>query len=97
MIDASNATDDRVWRMPIYSELKEHIKSPVADLKNISNIKGAGASTAADFLHQFTEGTTWAHLDIAGSAYVEGPGRMYFGHGATGAGVRLLTNYLLNN
>ena len=50
------------------AELKEYIKSPIADLKNTSSIKGGGACTAAEFLHQFTEGTPWAHLDIAGSA-----------------------------
>ena len=74
LIEASNKTDDRIWRLPVYSELKEYIKSPIADLKNTSNIKGGGAITAAEFLHQFTEGTTWAHLDIAGSAYAEGQG-----------------------
>jgi len=97
LIEASQKTDDRAWRLPVYAELKEYIKSPIADLKNTSNIKGGGASTAAEFLHQFTEGTTWAHLDIAGSSYAEGSGRMYYGFGATGAGVRLLTHYLLNN
>ena len=97
LIRASKDTDDRAWRLPIYTELKEYIKSPIADLKNTSNIKGGGASTAAEFLHQFTEGTTWAHLDIAGSAYAEGAGRMYYGYGATGAGVRLLTHYLMHN
>ena len=97
LLESAKKTDDRAWRLPVYAELKEYIKSPIADLKNTSNIKGGGACTAAEFLHQFTEGTTWAHLDIAGSAYAEGAGRMYFGHGATGAGVRLLTHYLLNN
>jgi leucyl aminopeptidase len=96
LLESSHETDDRAWRLPVYPELKEYIKSPIADLKNISNIKGGGASTAAEFLHQFTGGTTWAHLDIAGSAYTQGTGRMYFGHGATGAGVRLLTHYLMN-
>jgi len=97
LLESSQKTDDRAWRLPVYAELKEYIKSPIADLKNTSNIKGGGACTAAEFLHQFTEGTIWAHLDIAGSAYAEGAGRMYFGYGATGAGVRLLTHYLLNN
>ncbi len=97
LLEASNQTDDRAWRLPVYPELKDYIKSPIADLKNTSTIKGGGALTAAEFLHQFTQGTTWAHLDIAGSAYTEGTGRMYYGHGATGAGVRLLTRYLLNN
>ncbi len=97
LLEASKETDDRAWRLPVYPELKEHIKSPIADLRNSSNIKGGGASTAAEFLHQFTGGTTWAHLDIAGSAYTQGAERMYYGHGATGAGVRLLTYYLMNN
>ena len=89
-------TDDRAWHLPIYPEMKEYIKSPIADLKNTSSVRGGGASTAAEFLHQFTNDTTWAHLDIAGSAYVDGNCRFYYGHGATGAGVRLLTNYLLS-
>jgi len=97
LIKSADQTDDRVWRLPVYKEVKDYIKSPIADLKNISSIKGGGAITAAEFLHQFTEDTPWAHLDIAGSAYAEGQGRMYYGYGATGAGVRLLTNYLLNN
>ncbi|MDE1921224.1 MAG: leucyl aminopeptidase [Candidatus Omnitrophica bacterium] len=97
LMEASRKTDDRAWHMPLYPEIKEYIKSPIADIKNTSNIKGAGACTAAEFLHQFTEGTTWAHLDIAGTSYADGHGRMYYGHGATGAGVRLLTHYLLHN
>ena len=96
LLEASHVTDDRAWRLPVYPELKEYIKSPIADLKNTSSVKGGGANTAAEFLHQFTQGTTWAHLDIAGSAYTEA-GRMYYGHGATGVGVRLLTHYLMNN
>jgi len=97
LLEASDETDDRAWRLPVYPELKEYIKSPIADLMNTSTIKGGGANTAAEFLHQFTQGIPWAHLDIAGSAYAQGAGRMYFGHGGTGAGVRLLTRYLLNN
>ena len=98
LVRASNETDDRIWRLPIYPELKDSVKSKIADIRNLGFSKGAaGAITAAEFLHQFTEGTLWAHLDIAGTAFVEGAGRMYFGHGATGAGVRLLTNYLMSN
>ncbi len=95
LLECAQQTDDRAWRLPIYAEIKDYIKSPIADLKNTSSIRGGGACTAAEFLHQFVGDTTWAHLDIAGSAYVEGSGRFYYGHGATGAGVRLLTQYLL--
>jgi len=98
MIRSSNDTDDKAWRLPIYPELKESVKSDIADIKNIGYPKGAaGTLTAAEFLRQFTSGIKWAHLDIAGTAFVGGPSRLYFGHGATGAGVRLLTDYLLNN
>ena len=98
LVRSSNDTDDRVWRLPIYPELKKSVSSKIADIRNLGYPKGAaGTVTAAEFLHQFTEGTTWAHLDIAGTAFDEGQGRLYFGHGATGAGVRLVTHYLQNN
>jgi leucyl aminopeptidase len=94
LVRSSNETDDRVWRLPMYPELKDAMKSRIADISNISSTRGAGGTiTAAEFLHQFTEGTTWAHLDIAGTAFSDGPGRMYFGYGATGSGVRLMTHY----
>ncbi len=95
---AAEVTDDRLWRLPVYPELKDAVKSQIADIRNTGFPKGAaGTITAAEFLRQFTEGTPWAHLDIAGTAFVDGKHRMYFGHGATGAGVRLLTNYLMNS
>ncbi len=95
---AAEVTDDRVWRLPVYSELKEAVKSQIADIRNTAYPKGAGGTiTAAEFLRQFTEGTPWAHLDIAGTAFVENKQRLYFGHGATGAGVRLLTYFLQNS
>lgn len=95
LVHASNETDDRIWRLPNYPELKDSVKSQDADIRNLGFPKGAGgAITAAEFLRQFTNGTMWAHLDIAGTAYVDGSERMYFAHGATGAGVRLLTRYL---
>ena len=67
-------------------------------MKNIGLPKGvAGACSAGEFLRQFVGKTPWAHLDIAGPAFVDGAGRMYFGNGATGAGIRLLVDYLQNN
>ncbi len=97
LLNCAQATDDRVWRLPNYPEIKHYVKSLIADIKNVGLPKGAaGACTAAEFLRQFTNDTKWAHLDIAGTAFVDGHHRMYFGHGATGAGVRLLTYYLQN-
>lgn len=98
LIHSSNETDDRVWRLPIYPELKNSVRSKIADICNIGFPRGAaGSLTAAEFLRQFADGTRWAHLDIAGTAFVDSDGRMYYGHGATGFGVRLLTHYLAHN
>ena len=98
LLKASKDTDDRAWHLPNYPELKDSVKSNIADIKNLGFPKGiAGALTAAEFLRQFIGNTKWAHIDIAGTAFVEGSSRMYYDHGATGAGVRLLTNYLQNN
>lgn len=97
LVHSSNETDDRIWRLPLYPELKEAVKSQVADIKNVGLPKGAaGTLTAAEFLHQFIEGVKWAHLDIAGTAFVDGQSRFYYGHGATGFGVRLLTHFVRN-
>lgn len=93
-LNYAQKTDDRAWQLPLYKELKGRMDSDIADLKNISNIKGAGTITAAYFLEQFVDDTPWLHLDIAGSAYVEKGTRLYFGSGATGAGVRLLTEFI---
>ncbi|HBG60256.1 MAG: hypothetical protein A2Y03_05405 [Omnitrophica WOR_2 bacterium GWF2_38_59] len=98
ILKSSIETDDRAWHLPNYPELKDSVKSNIADIKNLGFPKGiAGTLTAAEFLRQFVGDTKWAHIDIAGTAFVEGTSRMYYGHGATGAGVRLLTNYLQNN
>jgi leucyl aminopeptidase len=95
ILSAAQVTDDRVWRMPNYPEIKDYVKSQIADIRNIGLHKGAaGCLTAGEFLRQFTQDIPWAHLDIAGTAFVEDKERMYFGHGATGAGVRLLTELL---
>jgi len=94
LLAASQLTDDRIWRLPSYPELQEAVESPIADLKNVGFPKGAGGTiTAAEFLRQFTDDVPWAHLDIAGTAF-HGKDRLYYGAGATGVGVRLLTEYL---
>lgn len=95
LLALSRETDDRAWRLPIYTELKDHIKSQIADIKNTGLPKGAaGTCSAGEFLRQFVGDTKWLHLDIAGTAFAQNQGRLYFGYGATGAGVRLLTEYL---
>lgn len=90
---AGDATDERAWPMPLFDEHREQMKSQVADLKNVSGSRDAGASTAAAFLSRFVGDTPWAHLDIAGTAYTSKPGP-FQPYGATGFGVRLLVQLL---
>ncbi len=99
LLKAAKATDDRAWELPIYPELKDHVKSKVADIKNTGEARCAGTISAGEFLRQFaqceSEDQKWAHLDIAGTSK---PSKdiAYLNNGATGAGVRLLTRFLLN-
>ncbi len=86
---AGKATHERVWRLPLWQEYAELMKSDIADLKNVSDTGEAGTITAAAFLEAFTEGLSWAHLDIAGTAWTEKE-RPYVPKGAVGVGIRLL-------
>jgi len=87
---AADYSQDKVWRLPLQEEYQELLDSNFADMANIGGPL-AGATTAACFLSRFTEGTPWAHLDIAGTAWDGGAAK-----GATGRPVSLLVNYLLN-
>lgn len=89
---AADESGERVWRMPVWDEHREAIRGQIADLKNTGGRDG-GAITAAAFLSCFIEKIPWAHLDIAGTAYVDKPGP-YQPRGATGVGVRLLAAWL---
>jgi leucyl aminopeptidase len=90
---ASEATGERTWPMPLFDEHRDEMRSQIADLKNVSGSRDAGASTAAAFLSRFVGDTPWAHLDIAGTAYTGKPGPCQ-PYGATGVGVRLLAELL---
>ncbi len=88
---------ERVWRMPLWKEYYDQLKSDFADINNIGG-RAAGAITAAAFLSHFvSDKKKWAHLDIAGVAWVQDghPRKPYYKKAATGYGVRLLTFYLL--
>ena len=84
---AGEAAGERVWPLPLWKEYHDQIKSHVADVKNTGGRWG-GALTAGAFLEKFA-GRSWAHLDIAGTAYTD-TSRPYCPRGATGVGVRLL-------
>jgi leucyl aminopeptidase len=87
---AAEAAGELAWPMPIPEELRPSLDSPVADLANIGERNG-GMMTAAAFLREFVpEGVPWAHIDIAGPAFVDGKAWAYNGKGATGYGVRTL-------
>src|SRR3989338_112597 len=97
LIQAGKATGEWVWQLPLPDEYKEWTKSEVADVGNISKVEGqAGAIIGAAFLSYFVEKTPWAHLDIAGTAFLEAPDqfRPYLQKGGTGCGVRLLIDWL---
>ncbi len=87
---AGERSDDRAWRMPVAEEYAEQLKSNFADLANVGG-REAGAVTAACFLWKFTDGLRWAHLDIAGTAYLTGSQK-----GSTGRPVPLLVDWLLH-
>lgn len=81
------------WRMPLETELREALKSDVADIKNMGD-KYGGAITAALFLMEFVEPeVVWAHLDIAGPVMAEKDAG-YIVKGGTGFGVRTLVEYV---
>jgi len=86
---AGQRADDGAWHMPIAEEYTDKLKSNFADLANVAGREG-GAITAACFLSKFTDGLKWAHLDIAGSAYLTGAKK-----GSTGRPVPLLVDWLL--
>ena len=88
LIAAARQFNDPVWRLPIEDAYQEQLKSNFADMANIGG-KPAGSITAACFLERFTRKYTWAHLDIAGTAWKSGSAK-----GATGRPVPLLCAYL---
>ncbi|HVL98988.1 MAG TPA: leucyl aminopeptidase [Egibacteraceae bacterium] len=92
--EAAAATGEKVWHLPLPQEYAEHLKSEVADLKNVGKGREAGTVVAGLFLKEFTGGRPWAHLDIAGPAFSEEGDAFTTAKGATGAGVRMLARYL---
>lgn len=88
LLAAGREVNDRAWQLPLDAEYRDQLKSNFADLANIGG-RPAGTLTAAAFLSYFTEDYTWAHLDIAGTAWQSGKEK-----GATGRPVPLLLTWL---
>ncbi|MBW7861464.1 MAG: leucyl aminopeptidase [Rhodocyclaceae bacterium] len=89
LVDCGTASGDRVWQLPLWEEYQELLKSNFADVANIGG-RYAGTITAACFLSRFAKAYKWAHLDIAGTAWLSGDAK-----GGTGRPVPLLAEFLL--
>lgn len=89
LLQAGEACYDRAWQLPLWDEYQDQLKSNFADMANVGG-RPAGTITAACFLARFTKKFRWAHLDIAGTAWLTGNQK-----GATGRPVALLAHYLL--
>ena len=93
LIEIAERNGERYWELPLWEEYGDSLKSDIADMKNTGSRWG-GAQTAGVFLQKFVKDVKWAHIDIAGVAFLEKPHKE-LGKGASGAGVRTLVNYLL--
>ncbi|MDX5362757.1 MAG: leucyl aminopeptidase [Pseudazoarcus pumilus] len=89
LLACGQRSGDRAWRLPIWDDYQEQLKSNFADMGNIGG-RAAGSITAACFLARYTKTYKWAHLDIAGTAWVSGDAK-----GATGRPVPLLSDFLI--
>ncbi len=89
LIDAGEHGGDRGWQLPLWDEYQQQLDSNFADMANIGG-REAGTITAGCFLARFCQDYDWAHIDIAGTAWVTGKEK-----GATGKPVPMLTHYLL--
>ncbi|PLX88787.1 MAG: leucyl aminopeptidase [Desulfuromonas sp.] len=92
LLKAGERSGEKLWQLPLWADYSKQIKSEVADIKNIGG-RAAGTITAAAFLQHFTRDLSWAHLDIAGTAWADST-RPCYPKGGTGVGVRLLIEYL---
>ena len=89
VLAAARQAGEDAWQLPMFADFDDHIKSDVADIKNIGDGRWGGAITAAKFLEQFVGDTPWTHIDIAGPSFLERP-LAWVDAGASGALVRTL-------
>jgi leucyl aminopeptidase len=89
LLTAGEISDDRAWQLPLWEDYQQQLDSNFADMANVGG-REAGTITGACFLSRFAKEFRWAHLDIAGTAWLSGKEK-----GATGRPVPLLTQYLI--
>ncbi|MDQ3649988.1 MAG: leucyl aminopeptidase [Acidobacteriota bacterium] len=92
IIEAGAEVGEKFWQLPLDKEYSKQIKSDIADIKNVGGRK-AGTITAAAFLKEFADGVSWAHLDIAGTAWGD-DAKPFRAKGPTGVAVRMLLNFI---
>jgi leucyl aminopeptidase len=90
LLACGSSTGDRAWRLPMFDEYQDQLKSNFADTSNLGG-RPAGAITGACFLSRFASKFKWAHLDIAGTSALSGAAK-----GATGRPVPLMSEFLIN-
>ena len=95
MKQAAVDSGEPLWHLPCGDEYTEEMKSKIADLRNLSLVKGGGSSQAASFLAEFAGDTSWAHLDIAPTMEASEPLKKITISGSIGFGVRLMTEYVI--
>ena len=93
IIEAGKMAGEKFWPMPLDEEYAEQIKSDIADIKQTGG-RGASSVTAAKILQNFVDNAQWAHLDIAGTSYIDSK-KPYQEKGSTGVAVRTLANLAL--
>jgi leucyl aminopeptidase len=93
LLAASEATAEKLWPLPLYPEYEKAIESDTADIKN-SGGKWGGIGASATFLKHFVDYSAWAHIDMAGMEFEAKDVPYASGKGATGFGVRLLTEFV---
>lgn len=95
IIETGKIAGEKYWELPMWQEYRDQMDSEIADMKNTGTRYG-GASAAGMFLKEFvTDDVKWAHLDVAGTAFIEKPQKEFLCGGSTAAGVRTMIKYII--
>ncbi len=94
LLDGGNATGEHLWQLPLVEEYKELLRSPLADLKNITGTRWGGSITAGLFLSEFVDHASWAHVDLSGGWSTKE--RDFRPQGASGEGPRFLLDWIMS-
>ena len=97
LLAAGEASGENVWRLPLDARYDKEINSDIADMKNVGKAREAGSIAGAQLLQRFVGETAWAHIDIAGMAWMKRADDPIVPKGAAGFGVRLLDRLVADN